>query len=105
VAFKQSGESLFDSLFEFDRQLKETLRYANSQKNGSLDERLIIGVLDQESTLPLNSAKEEIANKQDVNIENHDNNLIGSIHFIITDDVDDEALYGRNRHQDKPRGR
>jgi hypothetical protein len=45
VAFKQSGESLFDSKFGFDRQLKETLAYANVQKNGKLVQREQLGVL------------------------------------------------------------
>jgi hypothetical protein len=45
VAFKQSGESLFDSKFGFDRQLKETLAYANVQKNGKLAQREQLGVL------------------------------------------------------------
>ncbi|GAC1315020.1 MAG: hypothetical protein NVSMB24_40310 [Mucilaginibacter sp.] len=40
VAFKQCGEMLFDSLFEFDRQLRESMAYANVQKNGGLDERM-----------------------------------------------------------------
>jgi hypothetical protein len=45
VAFKQSGESLFDSKFGFDRQLKETLAYANVQKNGKLAQREQLSVL------------------------------------------------------------
>lgn len=45
VAFKQSGESLFDSLFSFDRQLKDTLAYANVQKNGKLAQREQLGLL------------------------------------------------------------
>lgn len=45
VAFKQSGESLFDSKFGFDRQLKETLAYANVQKNGKLTQREQLNVL------------------------------------------------------------
>lgn len=45
VAFKQSGESLFDSKFGFDRQLKETLAYANVQKNGKLAQREQLDVL------------------------------------------------------------
>ncbi|WP_183574659.1 DUF5712 family protein [Mucilaginibacter sp. X5P1] len=45
VAFKQSGESLFDSLFSFDRQLKDTMAYANVQKNGKLAQREQLGVL------------------------------------------------------------
>jgi len=45
VAFKQSGESLFDSLFDFDRQLKDTLAYANIQKNGQLSQREQLSLL------------------------------------------------------------
>jgi hypothetical protein len=45
VAFKQSGETLFDSLFEFDRQLEDTMAYANVQKNGELSQREQMGVL------------------------------------------------------------
>ncbi|WAC11238.1 DUF5712 family protein [Dyadobacter pollutisoli] len=45
IAFKQSGESLFDSMFGFDRQLKETLAYANIQKNGKLTQREQLTVL------------------------------------------------------------
>lgn len=35
TAFKQSGESLFDDVFDFDRGLKDTLTYANTMKNGT----------------------------------------------------------------------
>jgi len=45
VAFKQSGETLFDSLFAFDRQLKDTMAYANVQKNGKLSQREQLCVL------------------------------------------------------------
>ena len=45
VAFKQFGESLFDSMFGFDRQLKETLAYANVQKTGKLMQREQLDVL------------------------------------------------------------
>lgn len=45
VAFKQSGESLFDSKFGFDRRIKETLAYANIQKNGNLVQREQLNVL------------------------------------------------------------
>lgn len=45
VAFKQSGETLFDSLFSFDRHLKDTLAYANVRKNGELAQREQLGLL------------------------------------------------------------
>lgn len=106
VAFKQSGECLFDSLFEFDRQLKETIAYANAQKNGNLDERLKIHAMELETYSSSDSVpKEEIENLQmiDIKISYHDSSE--QIHINITDDVDDEAVYGRNRHRYKPLGR
>ena len=41
-AFKTSGERIFDQQFGFDRQLTETFWYANTQKNGKLQERIIL---------------------------------------------------------------
>jgi hypothetical protein len=57
VAFKQRGESLFDSLFEFDRQLKDTMAYANTQKNGSLQERVEMDALETEIDNSLDSLR------------------------------------------------
>ena len=106
VAFKQIGESLFDNLFEFERQLKETMAYANAQKNGSLNDRLQMDTLELEIPLPMNSLpSEEIANQQAVDNENLYNDLTEPIQVNITNDVDDEAVYGRNRQRHKPRGR
>jgi hypothetical protein len=106
VAFKQSGEGLFDSLFEFDRQLKETMAYANAQKNGSLYDRLQLDTLQLEIPLFSDGApNEEIVQHEATNIEKPYDDLGEQIHISITDDVDDEAVYGRNRHRHKPRGR
>lgn len=41
-AFKSSGEKLFDAQFSFDRALTETFRYANTQKKGSLEQRMAL---------------------------------------------------------------
>lgn len=40
VAFKASGERVFDELFDFNRLVSETFKYANTKANGSLAERL-----------------------------------------------------------------
>ncbi|MFC1223414.1 DUF5712 family protein [Pedobacter sp. BG31] len=45
VAFKQCGEDLFDRTFNFDRQLRDKMAYANIQKNGSLEQRMQLDVL------------------------------------------------------------
>jgi len=46
VAFKQSGETLFDGLFAFDRKLGETFSYANILKNGSVDQKEQLALLE-----------------------------------------------------------
>jgi len=39
TAFKQSGETLFDEMFGFERNLKESMEYANTMKNGTVEQR------------------------------------------------------------------
>ncbi|TSD64082.1 molybdopterin-guanine dinucleotide biosynthesis protein MobB [Inquilinus sp. KBS0705] len=100
VAFKQSGEGLFDSLFEFDRQLKETMAYANVQKNGSLNERIEMGYFD----LRISESDIELANQESIagqtaNIEHSLEDFTTPVTFDIRDDVDDEAVYGKNRQK------
>ncbi|SDE94846.1 hypothetical protein SAMN05216464_11138 [Mucilaginibacter pineti] len=46
MAFKQSGERLFDQEFNFDRGLKDTLAYANTMKNGTAMQKAQMQVLD-----------------------------------------------------------
>jgi hypothetical protein len=91
VAFKQSGENLFDSLFEFDRGLKETMAYANVQKNGSLYDRLQMDML----AVP----KEEIVTHLPTDLERPYNDLSEQIYISISGDVDDESLYRKRRNR------
>lgn len=60
-AFKNSEERLFDEKFSFDRELTETFRYANTQKKGSLQERinLYFKTVKQEIQPSRQSVKEE----------------------------------------------
>lgn len=46
VAFKQSGETIFDGLFGFDRGLKDTFAHANVQKNGSSQQKEQMSILE-----------------------------------------------------------
>jgi hypothetical protein len=39
-AFKQFGERVFDQMFGFERPINQTYKYANIQKNGSLEQQL-----------------------------------------------------------------
>ncbi len=113
LAFKQCGESLFDSLFEFDRQLKDTLAYANTKKNGNVTERATMQKLEQETSVK----KRETEIETNISPEQVDLELapdiqeqtaeIGYSHeswsapfrIDIADDIDDEAIHGRNRHR------
>lgn len=45
TAFKQSGESLFDALFDFNRGLKDTLAYANTMQNGTVAQKTQMNLL------------------------------------------------------------
>lgn len=113
VAFKQCGEDLFDNLFEFDRQLKDTMAYANTKKNGSLAERLTIERLEHETIgnaqepstdNGLSSKLEDIeitpGISQQATIHTYAyENVFAPLRIDIKDDVDDEAIHGRNRHR------
>lgn len=46
VAFKQSGETIFDTLFNFDRGLKDTFSHANVRKNGNPEQKEQMAVLE-----------------------------------------------------------
>jgi hypothetical protein len=41
-AFKQSGETVFDRQFNFERGFQDTFRYANEQKKGTLEQRIAL---------------------------------------------------------------
>ena len=106
VAFKQCGESLFDRLFEFDRKLKETMAYANTQKNGSLEDRVKMETLELETAkVPGGNEKHEVVDHRQSPAMAPYHDLGGAIQINIADDVDDEVLYGKNRHRHKSRGR
>lgn len=88
MAFKRSGESLFDELFEYDRQLKETLNYANTHIRGTLSERVQMETAEQE-TIP-QSLPGYVAQSNDI---------YPDINISIQDDINDEAIHGRNRRR------
>ncbi|NVM67761.1 hypothetical protein FHW88_006092 [Mucilaginibacter sp. SG538B] len=40
VAFKQSAEQIFDRMFSYEREVKESFEYANAMKNGSYEQKV-----------------------------------------------------------------
>lgn len=57
VAFKQSGETIFDRFFNFDRGLTETFAHANVQKNGSTEQKEQMSILEITNTRHHNSER------------------------------------------------
>ncbi|SOD17641.1 DUF5712 family protein [Pedobacter xixiisoli] len=64
VAFKQCGEDLFDRTFDFDRQLKDKMVYANILKNGIVEQRKQLDFLEKIfENVPINTLKNDIASE------------------------------------------
>nr|WP_317045750.1 DUF5712 family protein [Avrilella dinanensis] len=47
IAFKESGELLFDQMVDFDRMLKDSMNYALTMKNGNAEQKRAIHLLNQ----------------------------------------------------------
>lgn len=63
VAFKASGEKVFDEMFNYQRAVGESFQYANTQKNGNLEERLVMaGQKDKQEKVQAVSAQEQHPN-------------------------------------------
>ncbi|WP_205314003.1 DUF5712 family protein, partial [Pedobacter nanyangensis] len=45
-AFKQCGETLFDTEFKFERGLKDTMAYAGIRKHGTLEQKIQLDILE-----------------------------------------------------------
>jgi|SRR5690606_33111882 len=66
LAFKESGELLFDEMYAYKRRLKETVDYSLLMKNGNAEQKRTVYVLDQIEKKLSGSEKEsfiEIAKK------------------------------------------
>ncbi|PJR03121.1 DUF5712 family protein [Avrilella dinanensis] len=47
IAFKESGELLFDQMFNYNRILKDSMTYALTMKNGNAEQKRAVHLLDQ----------------------------------------------------------
>ena len=57
VALKQAAERTFDQAFNYDRELRETFRYANTLKHGSYEQKLEL-MADEKKELELRQQQE-----------------------------------------------
>jgi hypothetical protein len=59
VAFKQAAELTFDRAFDYDRELKETFKYANTLKHGNYEQKLEMKEKEQEEKMLKQQLKEQ----------------------------------------------
>jgi hypothetical protein len=59
VAFKQAAERTFDQAFDYDRELKETFKYANTLKHGSYEQKLELKEIEQAENIRKQQLKEQ----------------------------------------------
>jgi len=77
VAFKHISEQLFDKMFGFDRTLNETLSYAMTMKNGTIDQKRNMNLLVQFENNTPNVDRTELINvlnriyRNEFNSSNH----------------------------------
>ncbi|HZY39383.1 MAG TPA: DUF5712 family protein [Mucilaginibacter sp.] len=88
LAFKQSAENLFDALFSYHRDLKETFQYANTMLHGDYDQK--------QELMELLKAENDLSQQSG---QYSDLDSIPSI--SIANDIDDEAVYGKYRQKKK----
>jgi hypothetical protein len=69
VAFKQATESLFDGMFGYEREIKESFKYANTLKHGSYEQKQVV--------------KEQVKIEQAVNFEKHQSPNKGLLEVLL----------------------
>lgn len=60
VAFKQAAERTFDQAFDYDRELKETFKYANTLKHGSYEQKLELKEMEKQEQEQIRQQKLEL---------------------------------------------
>jgi hypothetical protein len=80
------------------------MAYVNAQKNGSLNERLEMNSLEMSKSNADSIDEQKSIAEQTAGIEYIQESFTAPINIDIRDDVDDEAVYGRNRHRKRPPG-
>ena len=92
VAFKQATESLFDNMFGYEREIKESFKYANTLKHGSYEQK--------------QDVKKQVKIEQTLNFEKHQSHGKGLLEVLLNGDGDYIAPVpdGLKRKRKKRRG-
>ncbi|MGN8055198.1 DUF5712 family protein [Pedobacter sp. 22163] len=103
VAFKASGEKVFDEIFNYQRAVGESFQYANTQKNGNLEERLVMaGQKDKQEKVQSIPAQEQHPNVSSQLLAGPSDTLLDLL--LARPEFDPVSLALRNRKRKKRKG-
>ncbi len=72
VAFKESGEQIFDNMFEFNRSLEDSIHYKLIMKNGNTEQKKVLNFLEDFEAKSNNTNQEIILNTVNELYKNRD---------------------------------
>lgn len=109
VAFKELAELNFDQMFDFDRKLKDSINYALTMKNGNVEQKRAIHVLNQiegklndtDGLNVLDTAK-EIYRNDNTNLDQFINTTGGSVTSVLGALLNSEPLMYENSEEQLP---
>src|SRR5690606_30603768 len=106
VAFKESGELIFDQMFNYNRSLKDTVNYALTMKNGNAEQKRAIHLLEQfESKLPdierqnINDTAKDIYQNSNMQLDQLIDTIGGSATSILSALLSPEPLIYENTEE------
>ncbi|MEJ2901730.1 DUF5712 family protein [Pedobacter panaciterrae] len=107
VAFKASGERVFDESYHFVRPVSETFQYVNTRANGSLADRLAVAMqnLNKKSEPPF-PQQDRQQRTEKIDLENADDkvrqNLLDTL--LAKPEFDPMVLSGKKKRRKKRKG-
>ncbi|WLD24255.1 DUF5712 family protein [Flavobacterium dauae] len=106
VAFKESGELIFDQMFNYNRSLKDTVNYALTMKNGNAEQKRAVHLLEQfESKLPdierqnINDTAKDIYQNSNMELDQLIDTIGGSATSILSALLSPEPLIYENTEE------
>ena len=82
-AFKESGEMVFDRMFDFRRNLKDTMLYASTMRNGTIQDKTALYRLANFSTTTDNASLDDGIRRADGFFSNTPSRLLDAITEIL----------------------
>src|SRR5690606_11618356 len=109
VAFKESGELLFDQMFGYNRSLKDTVNYVLTMKNGNTEQKRAMNLLNElENKLPdvegqnIHDTAKDIYQNSNMELDYLIDTIGGSATSILSALLSPEALVYENTEEQLP---